>query len=777
MWRDFAIDPSEPRREDMVTVMHPEGPSREPPHAEKSRDPDRSPSNSGVSTPAPEAAAPSSAYGVLVFGAGIFLSAFLLFQVQPVIARYILPWYGGSPAVWTTCLLFFQLGLLGGYAYAHALVSILRERTKAQVIIHGSLVIGALLLLPITPSPEMKPVASTADPAWGILGLLLRTVAAPYLLLSATGPLFQHWFSRSYPGRSPFRLYAVSNLGSMLGLLTYPFLIERLLNVSQQTLLWSGAFVGYAVLALVAGWVFLKFTGHLAASAPEDASSPERIERPRPGRILLWILFSTCGSVLLLSLTSQMTQDIAVVPFLWVVPLSLYLLTFVIAFDHPRWYRRRLVLPMVVVSVASTLFLMNWEHLSDGWPLVTQVDEWPLALQVVVYCSTIFFTCLLCHGEIVRRKPHPRHLTGFYLAISFGGAMGGILVSLVAPRLFDGYWELHLTLIVLALLASGSLVQPVRNWCKAHSGQDRPVRLAMASGFLLAWVICLVAMVMALAFHKNENRAGVVAASRGFYGVLQVTSGEEGTERHVRSLYHGRINHGCQYLAPQYRRGVTTYFGVKSGVGTAFRCLPERATKPASPIKVGIIGLGVGTIAAYAKPGDQFRFYEINPQVEAFARSHFTYLDDCKGDVSVVLGDARITLEAELESGTQVERDLLIIDAFSGDAIPIHLLTREAFELYTRHIKPDGVLAFHITNRHVDLSDPLRNIAGAAGYEAFLISNDPDSTFGSDWVLVTRDPAFVTTLKETGRVSPWVRLTPKATLWSDDYSNLFDVLD
>jgi len=724
-----------------------------------------------------EAMPKGGGYGMLIFGTVIFLSAFLLFQVQPVIARYILPWYGGSPAVWTTCLLFFQLGLLGGYAYAHGLVSLLRKHPTAQVLIHGILVIAAMAMLPITPSPDLKPDASGSDPVWGILNLLLQTVAAPYLLLSATGPLFQHWFSQSYPDRSPFRLYAVSNLGSMLGLLTYPFVIERVLNVSQQTLLWSGAFLGYAALAIITGWVFIQMAKKLGQTTQATSTQdPESAPAPRPGRILLWVLYSTCGSVLLLSLTSQMTQDIAVVPFLWVIPLSLYLLTFVIAFDHSRWYRRRVVLPLAVVSVTSTLFLMNWEHMSEGWPLVEQVDEWPFGIQILSYCSTIFFTCLICHGEIVRNKPHPRYLTGFYLAISFGGAMGGILVSLVAPRLFDGYWELHLALIALTMLVSYSLYQPVKQWYQRHSVKNKPLRATVVTGLALAWSACLTAMGLALYSHMQETKSGAVATSRGFYGVLKVTSEDEGTEEHCLSLYHGRINHGCQYPAPKYRRGVTTYFGAKSGVGTAIQCLPQRTVKPQEPIKVGIIGLGVGTIAAYAKHGDEFTFYEINPQVEDFAHSHFTYLSDCRGEASVVLGDARITLEAELEKGSEHKKDLLVIDAFSGDAIPIHLLTKEAFELYTQHITQGGVLAFHITNRHVDLSDPLRNMAHEAGFESFLIINDPDSRFRSDWVLVSRDPAFIANLKQSGRIATWRRPTPKKIFWSDDYSNLFDVL-
>lgn len=686
----------------------------------------------------------------------IFLSAFLLFQVQPVIARYILPWYGGSPGVWTTCLLFFQVGLLGGYAYAHVLVTFLREKRRPQVALHLSLLALAFLLLPITPDPQWKPDGTEANPLFGIVRLLALTVGVPYLLLSASGPLLQHWFAETHPGRSPYRLYAISNLGSLLGLLTYPFLFEPLLNVGEQTRLWSWGFVAYGLLAIGAGILYLRRSAGGGASGDGESVT----QRPSPINVFLWIAFSACGSMLLLSLTSQMCQDVAVVPFLWVLPLSLYLLTFIIAFDHARWYHRALAIPLAAVGVGMTIWLMNRQYAST---------EWPLFWQIVIYCSTIFFTCLVCHGEVVRMKPPVRHLTAFYLCISLGGAIGGSFVSLAAPRLFTGYWELHLAFVLLSILTSYQL------W-RQFAPQRRYAILIPGTVFGL---IAIGTMGFFLQKHIDESRTQAIAVKRGFYGVLKVEEVGAGTDGAFRTLHHGRISHGRQYFSSEDRDLATTYYGLESGVGAVFACLPQRNELPVAPIHVGVVGLGVGTIATYAETGDRFRLYEINPQVEELARSHFTFLGDCAGEEEVVLGDARVSLERELAAGESQQFDALFVDAFSGDSIPIHLLTRESFDLYFKHLKPDGVLAIHVTNLHLDLADPVRNLAKEFGYGAYRSDHSPGDTeyesYYSDWILVTKSEAFIAALKSAERITPWDREETKPILWTDDYSNLFEV--
>lgn len=685
-----------------------------------------------------------------IFVAAIFLSAFLLFQIQPVIARFILPWYGGSPAVWTSCLLFFQVGLLAGYAYAHGLVSFLRYKRGWQIGTHVTLMFLAVTLLPITPSADLKP-EGPENPVMGIVKLLAVTVGFPYLLLSASGPLLQHWFSEAFPTKSPYRLYAVSNVGSLLGLISYPFVFEPLLRTAQQTSIWSWAFAVYALLAAACGYAFFRFAKNTVSKTVMERKE----SRPSPARKILWVAFAACGSMLLLALTNQMCQDVAVVPFLWVLPLSLYLLTFVISFDHSRWYHRGVWIPAALAAMAAVVVLINRQFADE---------EWHLGLQIAIYCLAVFFTCMICHGEIVRMKPESSHLTGFYLLVSLGGAIGGLFVSLAAPFLFDGYWELHVALILLLVLLG------VQTWRETKkNNKDTKMMAAMT------WTVLMAGLLFGLNRHIKERKEGAVAMSRGFYGVLQVYEYyADQPEYHYRSLYHGRITHGHQYVSPDYEMLVTTYYGANSGVEAAFKFLNEEEGKR----HVGVIGLGVGTIAGLATPGDRFRFYEINPQVESMAREYFTYLEKSPGETRVEIGDARITLEQELKRGEPQQFDALFVDAFSGDSIPLHLLTRESFELYFQHLKPDGVLVVHITNLHLDLSDPVRNLAKEFGYTATRVEDFYPGVdeYYSDWVLVSKDPDFNKNLAASDYPAEWAHELRPEVVWSDDYSNLFDVV-
>lgn len=690
------------------------------------------------------------------FAVAIFLSAFLLFQVQPVIARYILPWYGGSPAVWTTCLLFFQVGLLGGYAYAHGLASWFRNRPIVQFGVHVALLFIAFVLLPITPDDAMKPTGTEANPVLGIIGLLATTVGFPYLLLSASGPLLQHWFSDTFPGRSPYRLYAISNAGSILGLVTYPFLFEPLLTVTRQTLIWSGAFVLYGIVAVICGFAFLRRHREAEKTPEEESPAPAA---PLVDRIL-WVAFAACGSMLLLSLTNQMCQDVAVVPFLWVAPLSLYLLTFVISFDHERWYRREIWIPLAVLAVGAVVYLIN-QQFAEG--------EMHLALQLSIYLGAIFCGCLVCHGEIVRIKPHVRNLTGFYLAISFGGALGGLFVSVIAPMIFEGYWELHVAFLLLAALTILEMIRWLRRTRPRFVIPGAIVSLLLVGG-----------LVYGLNAHIRSSQDGVLAGSRSFYGVLRIYEDSILTEDYYRALYHGRISHGRQYMADHFRDLATTYYTEGSGIGALFKLHPARKDGADSPMHVGTVGLGIGSVAVYARPGDRFTFYEINEQVETMAREHFSYLEDCKGEVEVVIGDARISMERELDEESR-KFDALVVDAFSGDSIPIHLLTLEAFELYLEHLKPDGVLAVHISNLHLDLSGPVRTIAAELGLTATRVEHIPEDdnyhSYYSDWVLLSRNPAFEADLEAHEYASWWDEEEAKPILWTDDYCNLLQVVD
>lgn len=689
----------------------------------------------------------------------IFLSAFLLFQVQPIIARYILPWYGGSPAVWTTCMLFFQFGLLIGYTYAHLLVSKFRNRPKLQVGIHLAILAVSLILLPITPSDGLKPTGVEDSPVKGILHLLLLTVGLPYVVISASGPLLQHWFGTVARDKSPYRLYAVSNFGSLLGLLSYPLFFEPQFRLSQQTGLWSGGYALYALLAGLCAWLYLR-------SRPSTASSRQPAkpsDRTTPGSNLdrfLWVTLAACGSLLLLATTNQMCQDVAVVPFLWVLPLSLYLITFIIAFDHARWYFRPFWIPLAILSTAALIYLLKQDFADE---------EMHLAAQIGIYSLAMFSACMVCHGEMVRLKPHPHFLTSFYLAVSLGGALGGSFVSLVAPRIFTSYWELHTGLIIFALLAGFCLLRDQRK-------KSRPVLLIIGG---TSWIAALLTMAFFLKSHMDDIREGAIANTRGFYGILRVYEEFPGTEDHYRALHHGRISHGRQFMDDLYRFSAYTYYGPNSGPGVLFRYHPNRQPTGLSPMKIGVIGLGIGTQAVYANAADSIRFYEINPQVEEIARTHFSYLSDGYDNCEVILGDARIVLEHELTTTGSQQFDALFVDAFSGDSIPIHLLTREAFELYFEHLKPGGVLAVHITNLHLDLSDPVRTIASELNKETILIENDPedwDENY-SRWVFVTDNMPFRKSITDDRVDALWHDEQPKKILWTDDFSNLLQVID
>jgi len=711
--------------------------------------------------------------GTTVFILAIFLSAFLLFQVQPIIARYILPWYGGSPSVWSACMLFFQLGLVVGYGYAHFLVSTLRDRHPLQIGIHFALVVLAVITLPISPDPSLKPVTDTTLPILAIIKLLAQTVGIPYVILSASGPLIQHWFSRVFPARSPFRLYAVSNLGSLLALLSYPFLFEIYLTVSQQSILWSFGFVAYTAVLCAAAYAFYKSREQAPASQVESVFqiSTKPVTSPRPTHFLRWILFSACGSVLLLAITNQICQDVAVVPFLWVLPLSFYLLSFIIAFDHSRWYFRPIVIPATAISIGLVIIILNKEFDSINWPIL-----W----QITIFCSALFFSCLACHGEIVRLKPAPRFLTHFYLAISVGGALGGIFVNLVAPNVFDYYFELHIGILLLTILMTWQVLPEIFKIRPSSNPNQRFIgRLALVGGGGILWCASLVYIVIGLHTHTQKEGEEVITSSRSFFGVLKVKETRALTGETYRTLVHGQIHHGTQFIDPQMKRTPTTYYTYRSGIGSIFEFIPQRYNRSQyEPLHVGVIGLGVGTVATYAIPEDRFRFYEINQQVIDLAHSHFTYLKDCPGTVDVILGDARISLEQELAQGQGNKFDILVIDAFSGDSIPMHLLTVEAFDLYLSHLKEDGVLAFHITNRHIDLGDPLRNLAGRLRWQSMRLGSHPNNGIGApaEWVIITRNRPLIDTFTAARRIYLWERKTPKNILWTDDFSNLFRVL-
>jgi len=693
------------------------------------------------------------------YALAILLGSFLLFQVQPVVGKYILPWFGGTPAVWTTCMLSFQVLLLVGYAYAHGLATWLTPRRQA--VLHLVLLAGSMALLPITPSETWKP-AGDESPTWRILCLLAASIGAPYVLLASTSPLMQSWFARTHAGRSPYRLYALSYFGSLAALVSYPFLVEPALRLGTQTWSWSLAYVVFAVFCgFCAVGVYLAKPAAAADTTPADESprAAETAPVERPGAVdqILWLALSACGSVLLLATTNQMCQEVAVVPFLWVLPLALYLVTFIICFDHERWYRRGLFGPLWIPAVAGACYmLIRGAHIT-------------LWIQIAVLASTMFVGCMICHGELVRLKPNPRHLTQFYLLIAAGGALGGVLVTLVAPVVFAGYWEYHTSLVAVYGLLLAAILRS-RGREPIRPGQRWRWYVALATFGLMAGVLITLAV--------GEASVAVVR-SRNFYGLLQVLEFNEKPNGKYLLLRHGRIEHGFQFVDPEKRRWPTAYFGRDTGVGITLEHYPRGNGNNRRGLRIGVIGLGVGTLATYGKPGDQIRFYEINPDVIRLSEEQFSYRRDSQAKVDVVLGDARISLERALAAGRPEAFDILVVDAFSSDAIPMHLLTRECFAIYWKHLKPDGILAVHISNRNLDLRPVVRALAADGDREAVFFAsgtNDAQGVLPSDWVLVTSNRKFLDQPAVRKAITPWPNDVPEPILWTDDFSNLFDVL-
>jgi len=682
---------------------------------------------------------------MFAFSLTIFWGACLLFLVQPLIARFILPWFGGGPAVWTTCMLFFQLLLLGGYAYAH--FSISRLTPRRQVITHLCLLALAVALLPITPGDAWKP-NDGSHAAGHILLLLLGCLGLPYLVLSATGPLLQAWFSKANPGVSPYRLYALSNVGSLLALLVYPFYLEPQLSRQAQADGWSW---GLAVYAGLTAWCGLKVWKSSATEG--DTAKTAEVEAPASTwRKLLWFALPACGVMLLLAITNKLCQDIAVVPFLWVLPLSLYLLSFIISFDSPRWYHRGFWLPLFVVLLGMVLWnLYQAESHPDITPLAT------------LYLGTMFVACMVCHGEVYRLRPGASRLTGFYLSLSAGGAAGGLFVALVAPFVFPDYFELH-----LALFLTAALVLLVLRQDPTLPLREGRARWAWALPFL-----ALAALGYGLADVASTSLRGSLSVTRGFYGVLKVNDNDaEIAGAHHLTLQHGATIHGLQYVDPEKRTDPSSYYTSTSGIGRLLR-----AHKPGGGRRVGAIGLGCGTLAAWGRSGDTFRFYEINHDVANLATSTFTYLKDSKAKTELVMGDARLSMEREADQ----QYDVIVLDAFSSDAIPVHLLTLEAFDHYQRHLKPDGAIAVHVSNRYLDLHPVVYRIADKIGFPAITI-DDNDTAYeeagfyGSDWIIMTRNqvllqqPLIRDVTKET------VEFPARIMYWTDERSDLLSIL-
>lgn len=669
----------------------------------------------------------------------VFLGALLIFQVQPILGRYILPWFGGSPGVWTACLMFFQILLLGGYAYAHWIATWFRPAMQRNI--HLVLLTLSLLSLPIAPNADTWKHSIDGDPTWYILALLTASAGLPYLTLAATAPLVQRWFHDLYPTRAAYRLYAVSNTGSLIALISYPSIVEPLLRLNQQTNLWTGCYVLFVLFCAYCAWRMRDSVHHEA----EPAAPPSVALKSG------WLALSAIGSALLVATTNQMSQEIAVVPFLWILPLTIYLLSFILCFESEHWYSRRTFSFLLAAAVPIAVIA-----LSAGGLL-------PIAAQIAIYCGVLFIACMVCHAELAAVKPHATEATAFYLWVSAGGAVGGVFVGVVAPRLFPDYWEYAISLAACCIAAIA--VWWLSGW-RPDASRPRAF-LAPPPAVALALVILLYAV-------ESAGNPSTIVTMRNFYGVLHVSETGEGLDR-MRILTHGKTEHGTQYLDEDRSLEPTTYFGRGAGIELALDFHPHRQN--ADPLYVAVVGLGAGTMAAYGHDDDAFRFYELNPQVIEVARDFFTYLNDSEADIEIVAGDARVRLEEELENGEATRYDVLAVDAFSSGAIPLHLLTAEAADVYSQRLKPDGILAFHITNRFLDLTPVVNGMAERLGLRAIRVST-PGVEPGANaavWMLLTRNEAFLADPRVLQAAD--VSSDPTTLAWTDDYAGLWQALN
>ncbi len=679
-----------------------------------------------------------------VFSMAVFVSAFLLFQIQPLISKSILPWFGGTPNVWTTCLLFFQSVLFGGYVYAHLLTQKLTP--KWQAIVHSALLLVAIILIGIVPDESWKPTGAE-PPVFRILCVLMASVGLPYFVLSTTGPLLQAWFGNTFPGKSPYRLYSLSNTGSLLALISFPFVFEPMVATSELSNWWMLGFLLLATLCCICGWLaaFANPTQHNEAQLAV-------VEEPEStltgGNAWQWFGLSMTASVLLLATTNQVCQDVAVIPFLWVVPLSLYLLTFILCFDSDRWYSRLQYGLFGAFSIVLVTFVM---FDSAGTSLT---------LQLVVYFGALFVCCMVCHGELAALKPEPQRLTAFYLTMSAGGAAGGIFVAVIAPLIFPLFLEMHLALAVCAALTVGV-------YLNANGRREEQDQMPVWGH--LGAIGAVISLLMSLQSNASATIRDAKEVQRNFYGVLKIEEQQDlDPAKNRRKLLHGRILHGVQFMALTKSHIPTTYYGVDSGIGRVINVLRERT----DPLKVGVVGLGVGTLATYGEPEDVIRFYEINDSVVQLAQEYFSFIKDSKATTEMVLGDARLMMEREEAQAY----DLLVLDAFSGDSVPAHLLTKEVMHVYQRHLKTNGVLAIHISNLHFDLRPVAAALVEDAGLHFTIargVGDAETAQVSNLWLLASKDDATLQhpSLLELAKPAPENRV-----LWTDDFSDLFSVL-
>jgi hypothetical protein len=558
----------------------------------------------------------------------------------------------------------------------------------------------------------------------------------------------QAWFSQANPGTSPYRLYALSNVGSLLALLSYPFVFEPVFSRSAQSTFWAFGYGIFAATSIICIWSVWRYGSPESATRGTANSAEAAFVHPTARTRALWLALPACAAVLLLAVTNQITMDLVVVPFLWVLPLCLYLLTFILCFEGDRWYSRSVfvtaLFPMLIIALV-TLYMG---------------EDADVILQIAVFSVGLFVCCMICHGELSRLKPNPRYLTDYYLMIALGGALGGGFVTLVAPLIFVDYLELHVGLLGTGVLCFIALYADKNSWFHRRDLSWGSIPLVLA--FLVVAGLFVI--------QATELNKSAIVRTRNFYGVLTVLRLSPGTPNERFELLHGRVSHGTQFTSLEKSRLATGYYTADSGAGLALEHFPRQRER-----RIGLVGLGAGTLVSFTRPGDTVRIYEINPEIRRLAESYFTYLQDSKAEIEIVMGDARLSMERDPPQ----EFDILLLDAFSGDAIPVHLLTVEAFEIYLRHLKHDGVIALLIDTEHLNFDAVISRLADHLGLESIRIFTAPGANedWGANWMLLARDGKFLTSPPMAGAAARERARYDHVRLWTDDYTSLVPLIE
>jgi len=720
-----------------------------------------------------------SPWSFLPFALTIFTSAFLLFQVQPLLSKQILPWFGGSPAVWTTAMLFFQSLLCLGYLYAHALAALPSRKTQARTHV-VLLVLAALLASRVLPGTDLRP-ESPDSPVFQVLLILGASVGLPYFCLATTGPLVQHWFTSTAHSSSVFRLYALSNVGSFLALLSFPYVLEPWLEQQEMGRLWTAGFWVFALLCLpvaLGAWQNKSPVGAAPSGAAEGVPAKQAVVsslKPSLAQRLSWVALPALASLVFIATTDQISHDVAPEPGLWVATLGLYLVTFILTFDHPRWYRPKLfaVLTLVLLLASSGLNdIPRW--LGIQWDYGVNEVRWS-------HYALLFVVCMLCHGELYRRRPtDTRRLTEFYLCMSVGGAFGGLFVTLVATQFFDDYYEWLIALVLVALLACHVLFR-----FEGHaSGRMRQAVAALTAVVMVGLLFVMENPWSWRNVHKGERTEVLLDQVRNFYGTVAVKERRfaKEPERDDRVFFSGNVTHGQQFLSDKLRHVPTTYYARDSGIGETLQWAMSQ--KPS--LSVALIGLGAGTLANYARPADAYDFYEINPAAVRIAQEWFDNLSTCKaGEQNILLGDARLRMEQLPKDKLY---DVIVLDAFTGGSVPIHLLTREAFQIYRDHLKPDGHIAINITNAYLNLYPIVKaqaEVLGMAHRHMYQAVDQVRNVRRNLHFIMTHDQAYLKAYPsvnrdirdDQGRVlrqEPYDQ--PGLRLWTDQFSSIAPIV-